>query len=66
MGTIHAEGDGQFSVTTETTSRRGSSSGGGGILFALLKLAFAGIRVIVKKSSDAIKKSKQEKANTQE
>ena len=65
MGTIRAEGDGQFSVTTETSSKRGGG-GGEGILFALLKLAFAGIRVIVKKSSDAIKKSKQEKANTQE
>lgn len=65
MGTIRAEGDGQISVTTETSSRRGGG-GGEGILFALLKLAFAGIRVIVKKSSDAIKKSKQEKANTQE
>ncbi len=65
MGTIHAEGDGQISVTTETSSRRGGG-GGEGILFALLKLAFAGIRVIVKKSSDAIKKSKQEKAAAQE
>jgi len=64
MGTIHAQGDGQISVTTETSSRRGS--GGGGVLFALLKLVLTGIRVIVKKSSTAIKESKQEKATTQE
>lgn len=64
MGTIRAEGDGQFSVTTETSSRRGG--GGGGVLFALLKLVLTGIRVIVKKSSTAIKESKQEKATTQE